>query len=134
MSDAEQNRPDLTREEASFVERVATSYAPPPTSSSQRVAFRRRLDARVERRSRAWWPGPIMGVAAAAAAVVLWLAVPGSVEPIPEAQRQTTAQAPEGAADESIDEALFALTTSNDRDASLPDDYAAIASLLLDGA
>ena len=137
MSDIERNRPELTSEEASFVERVTTSYAPPPMSPSQRVAFRQRLDARLGPRRRTWLVAPLAGVAAAAAALALWLAVPGAVEPIPGAtpgaHNRATA-APEESEDGSIDEALFALTTSDERDGSLPDDYAAIASLLLDGA
>jgi hypothetical protein len=129
MSHRDQERPVLDREEQAFVERLAASWAPPSTTPAQRAAFDEGLRARLERRRRPWLVVPALATAAAAA--LIWFAVTPSVGPT----------APRG--DESVvagawDYELFFssdVSPSDDRDDSegLPDDYEAIASLILGG-
>ena len=138
MSDDERNRLELTSEDARFIERVGEAYTPTKPGASQRAEFRQALDGRIAARERPRFTLPLAGFAAATAAVALWLYLPGATDPSPVVQPQLVAEA-EATSDEieetvdSVDEALFTLTASEDRDTSLPDDYAAIASLLLDG-
>jgi hypothetical protein len=129
MSRRDEERPVLDREEQAFVERLAASWAPPPTTPARRAAFDEGLRARLERRWRPWLVIPALATAAAAA--VIGFTVTPSIGPT----------APPG--DESVvagaweTELFFSsdVSPSDDRDANegLPDDYEAIASLILGG-
>ena len=114
----------LDREDRAFVERLAANWAPAPATPAQRAAFDGALAARLERRRRLWVPA----LATAAAAAALWLFVAPSQGPAPSSPDATAAWEYE----------LFFssdLSPASDRDDSelLPEDYAAIASLILDG-
>ena len=52
MSSTKEDRTDLSREDAEFVERLAANFAPAPMSPSRRVAFDEALWARLGRRDR----------------------------------------------------------------------------------
>ncbi|MCP4004829.1 MAG: hypothetical protein GY725_11585 [bacterium] len=123
---------ELTPEEAAFVERLRGGYTPEPMSPARRVTFREELDARLTRRTLGW-RAPLGAVLAASAALALWFAVPNVIE-----QPGLGAPLSETASAQSIEEVLLTLSASaldetESDNAELPDDYAAIASLLLDG-
>jgi hypothetical protein len=119
----------LDREDRDFVERLAAHWAPPPATPAQRAAFDEALRARLGPRRRRWLWTPALAAAAAAAA--LWLYAAPSPRPAPLTPGASAA----AAAWE--DEILLSgdRSPAGDRDESelLPDDYAAIASLILDG-
>jgi len=88
----------LERDDARFVERLASHYAPPPLEGARRTAFDARLRARLDaerhrhRGGAGGWPG--VALAGAAAAALAWLVLAGPVagpDPAP------TARAPEEA-------------------------------------
>jgi hypothetical protein len=129
MSHRDQENPVLDREEQAFVERLAASWAPPPTTPARRAAFDEGLRARLERRRRPWLVVPALATAAAAA--LIWFSVTPSLGPtVPRGDESVVAGA--------WDAELFLssdVSPSEDRDGAegLPDDYEAIASLILGG-
>lgn len=124
---------ELSGEDARFVERLRSAYAPEPLSAAQRTAF----DAKVrERTQRPVWQGlwiPAFG-AAALAALALWNGLPDAigVAPAPVATARATSAA--GAAWEQL---LFESDPTRvqvgDDSAELPPDYAAIEVAFFDG-
>jgi hypothetical protein len=105
--------PDSDRE---LIETIQRSYRPEPMDAARQAAFRRRLAARLARRPRAPLALPALG--AAAAALALWLALPGGTE-LPSPEEETVFSAfvdPDDATAPS--------------DESLPEDYVVLASLL----
>jgi ferric-dicitrate binding protein FerR (iron transport regulator) len=129
MTHRDEERPVLDRDEQAFVERLAASWAPPPTTPAQRAAFDEALRERLERRRRPWLVIPVLATAAAAA--VIGFALMPSVGP-------TAPRGEESAVAGAWDAELFLssdVSPSLDRDGSegLPDDYEAIASLILGG-
>ena len=82
MSAPNDDRPQLTREEQGFVERVDASYAPAPMRAAERVAFDQALAERIQasRPARRWLAVAWLPAAAAAALAAVWLfsARPGS--------------------------------------------------------
>jgi hypothetical protein len=126
-------KPPSEEQDREFARRVAASYDPGPLSPEARVAFNRRLDARLARRPRARLWLPALSVAAAALAAA-WLAsrdtppLPGPAQP----GGAVLARAEGSAAWEY--EVLYP-TELDDAGALedgdfLPDEYLAIASLL----
>lgn len=134
MSPTTPERPDLTPEEERFVRRVADVYQSPPLSPARRVAFGRALEERVARaQRRRGGPALVAGAVVAASALLLFAVMRSPEgEPAPRVALGETAGAGATATPE---EAILALATESvaDRDASLPDDYAAIESLFLGG-
>ena len=129
MSHRDQERPVLDREEQAFVERLAASWAPPPATPARRAAFNEGLRARLERRRRPWLVVPALATAAATA--LIWFTVAPPVGPTaPRGEESVVAGAWETELFLSSD-----VSPSHDRDHSegLPDDYEAIASLILGG-
>jgi len=129
MSHRDQERPVLDREEQAFVERLAASWAPPPTTPARRAAFDEALRARLERRRRPWLVVPALATAAAAAVIGFSVIPPVGPTP-PQGEESVVA----GAWDSEL---FFSsdVSPADDRDGSegLPDDYEAIASLILGG-
>jgi hypothetical protein len=120
----EQTRTDP--QEKSFVDQLASLYAPRPWTSEQRARFDARLRARIQRPQRRSWMVPAL--AAVAAAALVWIRLsggPGGAESDP------------GVASGWESELFLSNDVSplEDRDdgEALPDDYLAIASLFLDG-
>jgi hypothetical protein len=111
----------LSRDDARFVARVAGAYAPPEPSAADRARFRARLDEKLARRER---PAPWRWLAPAALAAVAVLFV--------TTQLRVGDVAPGPAASDAEEETLLALVTGDaaSDDASLPEDYQAIASLM----
>lgn len=65
----------LTPEEEKFVKQLAVQYAPAPLTPEQRAAFDRALGERLACRVRAPFRRSVAIVAAACAALLLWIAV-----------------------------------------------------------
>ena len=119
----------LAPDDAAFVSRLAEHYRAPEPTAAGRKTFRAALDERVRRRA-APWRALALGLAAAAAgiAALLFAQAPRFVPALPDAA-QGTAQA----SNTSPEEALLALAVPiAAADDALPDDYEAIAGLLLD--
>jgi len=66
----------LSPKEKAFVDRLATHYAPTPTTPAQRITFARALEERIARRARVSFLRPVAVVATACAALLMWLAAP----------------------------------------------------------
>ena len=138
MSSTKEDRTDLSREEAEFVERLAANFAPAPMSPSRRVAFDEALWARLGRRGGRTILIPAFATVAVAAVVALLIftgrfepvATDGGVEP-----GAIVAEASAAAQWEVELLYLRELTPPEERDDSelLPDDYLAIASVFLSG-
>ena len=133
------------RADAEFVKRLADHYAPSPLSPGQRAAWDTALAARLEKRRRA---ALLPGLATAALATALVFGLGGwfgfdrdapAVRPAPgvsaTATRTLVVSAEDSAAEPLGDwEYLLALQPADDEeDGQLPDDYAAIASIFLEG-
>lgn len=134
MTPLEPDRPELSSEDAAFVEQLRQTYRWPERSGARRAAFRSRIDERLAQRGRGWRGllVPVALTAAAAAALVVWLALPPGSEPDAGAPLVATTQP----ASETPEDAILALTEPGseiDRNSSLPEDYEAISSLLLGG-
>ena len=127
------------RADAEFVKRLADHYAPSPLSPGQRAAWDTALAARLEKRRRA---ALLPGLATAALATALVFGLGGwfgSETDAPgvsaTATRTLIVSAEESASDLTGDwEYLLALQPADEEeDGQLPDDYAAIASIFLEG-
>jgi hypothetical protein len=128
----------LDRDDADFVRRIEESYRPPELSPSRRVAFREGIDARIQRRpTRGLWTAAVASVAIALTLVVL-RATEGPTTTSTALPPPVVATGDSGRAS-GDDTMLVALAMSGDvdgddeDDASLPEDYAAIADLFLEG-
>lgn len=144
MSTASKHRPP-GRTDAEFVKRLADHYAPSPLSPGQRAVWDTALAARLETRRRAMvLPG--LATAALAAALVFglggWFGLERSgpsVRPAPVVSATATRALGVSAEDSAPDllddwEYLLALQPADDEeDGQLPDDYAAIARIFLEG-
>ncbi len=119
--------PRLSPADEAFVRRIASAYAPPRPSAPQRAAFMARLDARFERSRRRRQGGALVAAAAAALAAFALLHAPSQAPP---AQRAAAPGAGSAQA-----EAILALAIAQEpaSDAALPEDYEAIAGVLLGG-
>lgn len=144
MSTASTHRPP-GRTDAEFVKHLADHYAPSPLSPGQRAVCDTALAARLEKRRRAM---VLPGLATAALATALVFGLGGwfglersgpSVRPAPvvsaTAARALGVSAEDSASDLLDDwEYLLALQPADDEeDGQLPDDYAAIARIFLEG-
>jgi len=130
-------QPEPSENEAGFIRRLAELSQAPEADAARRVAFQAELDRRLARRPRRFVLPALAGALATAAALALSLGADG-VRPA-DAQRRTGIEANmsriapvQPRATTSV-EALLALASEGDdtTDASLPDDYIAIASLFL---
>ena len=120
---------ELTGEDARFVERMRSAYAPEPLSGVQRTAFDALLRERIERpRWRGMWIPAFS--AAALAALAIWNGVPG----LPNGAPTPVMASASGAAWEQL---LFegdpTRVQIGDDSAELPPDYAAIEVAFFDG-
>ncbi|MCP5071316.1 MAG: hypothetical protein GY946_32550 [bacterium] len=118
----------LNREEEAFVRGVRTHYRAPESTPEEHARFRASLERRLER-SAGWSWAPAWGLAAAAAAALLLFLLLPEV-PIAPTATTTAAITPEQALLSLADEAVDSEQAFDD---TLPDDYAAIAGLFLDG-
>ena len=144
MSTASKHRPP-GRTDAEFVKRLADHYAPSSLSPGQRAVWDTALAARLEKRRRTMvLPG--LATAALAAALVFglggWFGLERSgpsVRPAPVVSAAATRALGVSAEDSASDllddwEYLLALQPADaEEDGQLPDDYAAIASIFLEG-
>ena len=138
MSTASKHQPP-GRTDAEFVKRLADHYAPSPLSPGQRAAWDTALATRLEKGRRAVvLPG--LATAALAAALVFGLGGWFGLDRDDPGLSATAARAPVVSAEDSaadlLDawEYLLALQPADDgEDGLLPDDYAAIASVFLEG-
>jgi hypothetical protein len=137
MTHPDRERPELSREDAAFVERIASLSDAPGLSATRRVAFQAELDRRLARRSR-WLlrPALVGTLAAGAAAALLLLAGPDGPEPDePAGERVARAEAMATGSTTTPDQALLSLMDESDDgvESALPADYVAIESLILGG-
>lgn len=133
-------RPVLDERDARLVARLREEWAPEPLTAAGRTAFDARLQERIEAaRRRRWWPalGASLATASLAALLVLRAQPPAAPPPVDLAERGAPAERL-AASDEPawIDELLYATVDYDDAqeldDAGLPDEYVAIAGVLLD--
>ena len=126
-------------EDEKFAERLAASFSPAPLSPARRAAFDEALAARLEQRRRSRLMLPALAAAAGAVAAALaWLTLPGAFDPAATGGRGAGDVAAETSAAVRWELELLdpnALTDADDAGDTerLPDDYAAIAGLFLDG-
>jgi hypothetical protein len=122
--------PDLeivSPEDKRLIEAVTAEYRPEPMNAIQQAAFRRRLEERLERRSRLRW-APGFALAATAIAAVVWFTAPRGEQP---------GSSPVVATNQAPVPVLYAFVDPSDYDGDrlqardfLPDDYLALASAL----
>jgi hypothetical protein len=132
-------RPTLDERDVRLIARMREEWAPEPLTAAGRTAFDARLQERIEAaRRRRWWPALGASLATASLAALLVLrAQPPAPSPAELAERGATAERL-AATDEPawIDELLYATVDDDDAqeldDAGLPDEYVAIAAVLLD--
>jgi hypothetical protein len=133
MTSTRDERPRLEHGEEGFVESLTAEYAPSPMSAAQRAAFDETLRARLERPRRRWLLAPAFAGATAAAALI-WLAVAGPTGPVGIPGGEGSGREIAGSWE---DELFLSSEVSGSEDrvesGALPDDYLAIASLLIDG-
>lgn len=130
----EKQSPDLGREDALFVQRIAEIATPPEMSPARRRAFDRRLEERLERR---WQWMPVLAPAVAAAALAL-LVIIGIRPSLDDTADQSVARLPTAvieAEEVDFEAALlaFSLESFDDEDVALPEDYLAIEEVFLGG-
>jgi hypothetical protein len=122
---------ELTGEDARFVERVRSAYAPEPLMAAQRTAFDARLREKLERPR---WGGVWIPAfsAAALAALAIWNGLPGvqGGGPITTAG---AASATGAAWEQLLFEGDPTRVQVGDDSAELPPDYAAIEVAFFDG-
>jgi hypothetical protein len=131
-------RDELTRDDARFVEALRTHYAPEPLDGPRRTAFDARLRERI---SRPGWRGALLpGFAAASvAALALWW-LPNTAQtpvpaPTPIAENARTPAAILAAGDTDWEQVLFygdLTRVQQDAESELPPEFAAIDGLFFD--
>jgi hypothetical protein len=130
------DRPPLDREEARFIEYLASHYTPPPMSAAKRVALDAALWARLRGRSRRirWVPAL---ATVAVVGIVVWFVMIGRVTQLPKGGREPgdgRIAVPRIVPWEY--EFIFPPQPSagdaQDENPVLPDDYVAIAQVFLD--
>jgi hypothetical protein len=123
----ERNRPAGDARDRAFAERALAHYGPKPTRPTENAAFDAALWARLSRRPARWLLAPALAVAVTA---LLWLGLSPAPRSDVAGDLLDISAAWEGE--------LFLgddVSPSRDRDTAvgLPDDYAAVAAVFLDG-
>lgn len=134
MTTESDDRPHLSGDDARFVERLASHYAPEPLTEARRAAFDARLRERLEERSPRLTLIPAL-VAVCVTAVLVWATLPLWTEngPLDRSSRSVVAQEP-SVWEERLLYGDAAVSIAEEGAAEeLPSEYAAIASVLLDG-
>jgi hypothetical protein len=137
MTANQDERTPLRAEDEEFVERLAARFSPEPLSPARRAAFDDALAARIARRRHRWLLVPALATAAVAAALA-WLVAPGAFDPAKIGPANGDDVIAETTADtlwelELLDPNAFVERDEADDLEQLPDDYAAIAVVFLDG-
>ena len=134
-------RDELTREDARLVETLRAQYAPPPLDAARRAAFDARLRERIERPG---WRGallPAFAAASLAALAVWWLprtpesAPPEQIARVEPAPAPAPATAAAGASDTDWEQVLFygdPTRVQRAQQDELPPEFAAIDGLFFD--
>jgi hypothetical protein len=133
MKQEHTGRDELGGEDARFVERLRTHYAPPPRTAAQRAAFDARLAQRLERRSWHWALAPALA-GASLAALLTWSALPQAGSNSGDAE--VTARAPGASSFERVilyGDPVETTTSGAWQDEALPPEYAAIDSAFFEG-
>ncbi len=135
MNSPDDDRPVLAREDAELVKRVAEIYAPPSLTASERRDFQGRVLARAGATPAR--PGlrllvPIATIAAAAAMAMLWMGRPHPNDSAPISETESTQVSRIAIWEyELINPPELDDTRPQEEVEMLPDEYVAIASLLL---
>jgi hypothetical protein len=136
MSSPSDERPKLAREDEGFVKRVAESYAPPPMTAAERAAFDETLLERIQRShpTRRWLTlaGVPAAVGAALAAAWLFFLSPGTEGLAPSEGMAPALSARAWEEELFLNGGLFEAERADESEL-LPEEYLAIASVLLDG-
>jgi hypothetical protein len=128
-----EEKEELTGEDARFVERLRSAYAPEPLSAARRTAFDARLREKLERPHwRALWIPAFSAAALAALAVWNGMFVAPSTTPLPVATA-SAASAAGNAWEQMLFEGDPTRVQVGDDSAELPPDYAAIEVAFFDG-
>jgi hypothetical protein len=137
MNEKTDERPLLSTEDEAFVGRLAEQYAPPQLSAARRAALDTELRGRVVSANGLGFVRPAFASVLVALALGLVLAVGVFESKPPEGSRPTVLLVDSPSA-EVWERSLFDPEFYDDVDAGsdldeLPDDYAAIAGIFLDG-
>jgi hypothetical protein len=132
MTDPHDDRDLLRPDDVAFVERLTREFSPDPMGNPQRAAFDDALADRMVRRPSIGFGIPVLA-GAVLAALVAWLLLPTAFEaPAPVATLAEMHSAAEWE-DELLDVLSFGEVEESDGGDELPDDYATIAAVFLDG-
>ena len=137
MNERPDEHPLLSAEDDEFVGRLVEHYAPPPLSAARSAALDRELRDRIAAPRALGFARPAFASAVAGLAIGLALALGAFESTLPEVARPGAA-VPEAPSVAAWERDLFDLESFDDVDADgdlegLPDDYAAIAGIFLDG-
>jgi hypothetical protein len=124
-------RDELTRDDARFVDALRAHYTPEPLDGAKRAAFDARLRERLERRWRGVWL-PAFAAASVAALALWWL--PSTPAPVTPSPAPVVATVP-AASDTDWEQVLFygdLTRPQQDEQAELPPEFAAIDGLFFD--
>jgi hypothetical protein len=137
MTERPDEHPSLSAEDEAFVGRLVEQYAPPPLSAARRAALDTELRSRTGAPRGFGFSRPAFASVVVGLAVGLALALGVFESKLPEAARPGVVIADSPSA-ETWERDLFDPESFDDDDtgsdlAELPDDYAAIAGIFLDG-
>ena len=136
MSEQPEDRPSLSADEAAFVDRVAEQYAPPALSAQRRAALDAELSERIAAPRWLRLTGPAFAFAAVGLTIGLVMAFVSldtdRPPPDPVVAERGAADWERGLLDPAAFEVIDELDANDDLE-ELPDDYAAIAGVFLDG-
>ena len=137
MNEKRDERPSLSAEDSDFVGHLAEHYAPPPLDALRSAALDAELRDRIAAPRGFGSARPALAFAAVGVAIVLALALGAfeSATPERDGPARVVASGPSAADWEQglFDPESFDDVEAGDDLAELPDDYAAIAGIFLDG-
>ncbi len=137
MNERPEEHPSLSAEDEEFLGRLVEHYAPPPLSPARRVALDAELRGRIATPREFVFARPAFASALVGLAIGLALAFGAFESTAPESARSGVAAVNQPSA-AAWERDLFDPESFDDVDADgdlegLPDDYAAIAGIFLDG-
>jgi hypothetical protein len=123
----------LSVEDEAFVERLSEGFAPAPLCRARSAAFDDALASRIARPRRSRLIAPVLATAVAAAAVA-WFVAPAALDPAPIGSGAAVVSEAAARWERELFDPAALIGPEDAGDAEqLPDDYAAIAAVFLDG-
>jgi hypothetical protein len=137
MNERPEEHPSLSAEDEEFLGRLVEHYSPPPLSAARRAALDAELRGRIATPREFVFARPAFASALVGLAIGLVVALGVFESPAPESARSGVAAVNESSAAAwergLFDPESFADVDADDDLEELPDDYAAIAGIFLDG-